>query len=101
MGSGLPQFGFPRRFAIDLVSLEKRVSCTHILGHDKNPYKPGRNTTLLFYGYFLQKSIANQNKVLLGYESIFAYSSLPSRTVLWGQGRNGRPKHKAQTLRQL
>jgi hypothetical protein len=23
MGSGLPQFGFPRRFAIDLVSLRK------------------------------------------------------------------------------
>src|ERR1035437_3021329 len=31
MGSGLPQLGFPRRFAIDLVSLE-RVFCLYILG---------------------------------------------------------------------
>jgi hypothetical protein len=28
MGSGLPQFGFPRRFAIDLVSLENGISIT-------------------------------------------------------------------------
>jgi hypothetical protein len=28
MGSGLPQFGFPRRFAIDLMSL-RRVFCVH------------------------------------------------------------------------
>src|ERR1035437_10312318 len=34
MGSGLPQFGFPRRFAIDLVSLEG-VNCVYILGHGR------------------------------------------------------------------
>jgi hypothetical protein len=32
MGSGLPQFGFPRRFAIDLVSL-RGVICGDILGN--------------------------------------------------------------------
>src|SRR5271165_5499269 len=31
MGSGLPQFGFPRRFAIDLVSL-RGVICVDFLG---------------------------------------------------------------------
>jgi len=32
MGSGLPQFGFPRRFAIDLLSL-KGVICVYFLGN--------------------------------------------------------------------
>jgi hypothetical protein len=34
MGSGLPQFGFPRRFAIDLVSLEG-VICLYFLGDEQ------------------------------------------------------------------
>ena len=32
MGSGLPQFGFPRRFAIDDLSLSEEWLCPHILG---------------------------------------------------------------------
>jgi hypothetical protein len=32
MGSGLPQFGFPRRFAIDFVSLERCI-CAYFLGN--------------------------------------------------------------------
>jgi hypothetical protein len=32
MGSGLPQFGLPRRFAIDFVSL-KGVICVYFLGN--------------------------------------------------------------------
>ena len=32
MGSGLPQLGFPRRFAIDFLSLGEECYCPHILG---------------------------------------------------------------------
>jgi hypothetical protein len=57
MGSGLPQFGFPRRFAIDLVSLIGLFALTSPatgLGgscHTRGHY------SFLFYGFFLQKSI--------------------------------------------
>jgi hypothetical protein len=58
MGSGLPQFGFPRRFAIDLVSLKKEgvLPVNHQPG--EGGVNPVYSITFLFYGFSLQKSIA-------------------------------------------
>jgi hypothetical protein len=58
MGSGLPQFGFPRRFAIDLVSLRKEGVLPVDLEPGEGIVNPGCSITFLFYGFSLQKSIA-------------------------------------------
>jgi hypothetical protein len=55
MGSGLPQFGFPRRFAIDFCVLEKRF-CGLSSDRAGGAREPEEHM-LLFYGYFVQKSI--------------------------------------------
>ena len=54
MGSGLPQFGFPRRFAIDFGFLRKQDLELFILGRGWG-IRMTRGTLhlLLFYGYFL------------------------------------------------
>jgi hypothetical protein len=57
MGSGLPQFGFPRRFAIDLLSLLGGWIARTSSGTGWGTSLYRGNATVLFYGYFLQKSI--------------------------------------------
>jgi len=45
MGSGLPQLGFPRRFAIDFVSLVSGLTCQHILRMQMgSPVSPEEST---------------------------------------------------------
>jgi hypothetical protein len=55
MGSGLPQFGFPRRFAIDLLSLRKGV-CLYILGRRRGLVGP----VVTLDSYFTDFSFKNQ-----------------------------------------
>ncbi len=61
MGSGLPQFGFPRRFAIEFGFLRKKDLEWFILGRGWG-IRMTRGTLhlLLFYGYFLEKSIVKR-----------------------------------------
>jgi hypothetical protein len=57
MGSGLPQFGFPRRFAIDFYVLERVIFLCNILGRGLGDSGGPEELCILFYGYFVQKSI--------------------------------------------
>jgi hypothetical protein len=54
MGSGLPQFGFPRRFAIDFLVLERRI-----FGDDPRlgwgVRKDPRNASIVILGIFYSK----------------------------------------------
>ena len=54
MGSGLPQFGFPRRFAIDLVVLNKNGGLPVFLGYRVGePCQSRGNSSFLFYVDFV------------------------------------------------
>jgi hypothetical protein len=53
MGSGLPQFGFPRRFAIDFYVLERRIFLCNILGRGLGDAGGPEELCILFYGYFV------------------------------------------------
>ena len=60
MGSGLPQFGFPRRFAIDLVSLEKGVIYADILGNGwGEPVYPEVLPAFYLKGFFFKNQQKN------------------------------------------
>src|SRR5215472_13882648 len=64
MGSGLPQLGFPRRFAIDVMSLV-RSKLNALMDEDGGILvSPEQLITFLFYEYFLQKSIEGRLKLL-------------------------------------
>ena len=55
MGSGLPQFGFPRRFAIDLVSLRGLI-CACFLATDSGAPVASEETTASYFTYFFFKN---------------------------------------------
>src|ERR1700678_2005462 len=57
MGSGLPQLGFPRRFAIDLVSLIGLFALTSPATGLGSLCRTRGHYSFLFYVFFLQKSI--------------------------------------------
>jgi len=58
MGSGLPQFGFPRRFAICFVVLNRGFVPVNPGQSYRGCCRSRREITFLFYGFLLQKSIA-------------------------------------------
>src|ERR1039458_7191730 len=57
MGSGLPQFGFPRRFAIDFVSLKVYLHVHPQQRAWEATVTSEETNSFLFYIFFLQKSI--------------------------------------------
>jgi hypothetical protein len=57
MGSGLPQFGFPRRFAIDLVSSEVSLFANEFLDREaREPASPDQ----IVHSYFTDILFKNQ-----------------------------------------